>query len=134
MKSINMKSINYMKSKNIYFLLLIFIIGFLLFYKKEGFYGYDQQWNSPLREWTPCDISYYSVANPPNDNKCCSRISIWNPDLSLCHPECDTGMVWNKKQKKCVDQSTRCPKGYSMYKGKGKCGNPGFTNDVDSNF
>ena len=116
------------------FLLVIFLISFFIFSYKEGYYGYDQQWNSPSSRLRPCDISFYSVETAPNDNKCCSNISVWDPTLSLCHPECDKNQIWNKKINKCVDPSTRCPKGYSTYKGNGICGNPGFANEMYSNF
>ena len=116
------------------FLFLIFIIIFFLFSNKEGYYGYDQQYDSPARDWTNCDINFYSVETAPNDNECCSNVSIWDPTLSLCHPECAKNKIWNKKINKCVDPSTRCPKGYSTYKGNGICGNPGFANEMYSNF
>ena len=79
------------------FLLVIFLISFFIFSYKEGYYGYDQQWNSPSSRLRPCDISFYSVETAPNDNKCCSNISVWDPTLSLCHPECDKNQIWNKK-------------------------------------
>ena len=122
-------------ARNIYiFLLVIFLISLFFFSHKEGFYGYDQQWNSPLGQWTPCDINFYSVSIPPYNNKCCSNNSIWDPTISLCHPECPKGKIWNKKIISCVEPETQCPEGYSMYKGNGKCGNAGFSDDVDSNF
>ena len=126
-----------MKNKTNKYFFLFIVLCFLFFaYKKtvEGYYGYDQQWNSPIRQWRPCDISFHSVEISPDKNKCCSNISVWDPTLSLCRPECTNGQIWNRIINKCVDPSTQCPTGYSMYKGNGKCGNPGFTNDVNSNF
>ena len=125
------------KSDNIYIifgLMIIFLISIYFFSHKEGFYGYDQQWNSPLGRWTPCETYFYSVEISPNRKKCCSNDSIWDETISLCHPECPADKIWNKKTSKCVEPSTQCPVGYSMYKGNGKCGNQGFTDDVDSNF
>ena len=122
------------KSKKYMFLFVIFLTGFLIFSHKEGFYGYDQQWNTQLDKWTPCDHSFYSVPISKYHKKCCSNDSIWDESISLCHPPCTGDKIWNKTISKCVDPSTQCPKGYSMYKGNGKCGNPGFNDDVDSNF
>ena len=124
---------NILKKKYM-FLFVIFLIGFLIISYKEGFYGYAQQWNSPLAQWRPCDHSFYSVPISKYNNVCCSYDSIWDESISLCHPPCTENKIWNKNISKCVDPSTRCPQGYSMYKGNGKCGNQGFNNDVDSNF
>jgi hypothetical protein len=118
----------------IFVLMALFFIYTYLFPEPEGFYGYNQQWNSELGEWTPCANYFYSVPLSEYSKKCCSIDSVWDESVSLCHPECTGDKIWNKKISSCVDPSTRCPKGFSTYKGNGKCGVLGFTNDVDSNF
>jgi len=127
-----MKLINL--NKKYLFLLCIFLIFFSFYSYKEGYYGYDQQWDVESDQWAPCDINFSSIPILNYKNKCCSNDSKWDPSISLCHPECPMGKLWDKYNSKCVDAGKRCPDGYSIYKGNGKCGNIGFNNDVNSNF
>ena len=124
------------KKANNYFIFFV-IVGLLFFAHKkiyEGYYGYNRQFDSPASEWTPCDINFYSVSTSPRKKKCCSNISIWNSELSLCHPQCAKGQTWNPDTISCVSESTRCPEGYPTYNGNGKCLNVDIGIEVDSNF
>jgi hypothetical protein len=126
-----------MKNKTVKIYIIFALIAISLIYlfpRSEGFYGYNQLWNSESGKWIPCTNYFYSVPLSSYSKKCCSVDSVWDQSVSLCHPECDAGELWNKYKNSCVPERTRCPKGFSTYKGNGKCGVPGFTNDVDSNF
>jgi hypothetical protein len=126
-----------MKNKTVKIYIIFALIAISLIYlfpRTEGFYGYNQQWDIETGKWLPCFNYFYSVPLSEYSKKCCSVDSVWDESVSLCHPECDKGKLWNKYKNSCVPESSRCPKGFSTYKGNGKCGVPGFTNDVDSNF
>jgi hypothetical protein len=122
------------KTDNIYIifgLMILFLISIYFFSQKEGYYGYDPVWDESMDGWAPCISNFHAVAIGPKLKKCCKNDSIWDASLSICHPECTEGKIWNIKTNSCQLQ---CPKEFPMYKGNSRCGNPGKNDDVNSLF